>query len=242
MPTQAQIQKTILSAKLKSANLTNANLTMLAGGTSSVKWGYIKRIRYFTKAVVRQYNLLDYSSANFLLVYDCLVNLIGLDTTTNTIDPNYNNPNIIINVSFTMPPPVEITYGSMTLSGTRYDNPLWKGLNPFMVVDNTTWLENGVDYSLLSTGGFILSPTGNVPAIYAGQAIRALNYQPMFAGTVYTDTDDVIDDVTVTTYAAMIALGTPINTLRVRVLADENVGGTNTRYVKYSDGTISFDN
>jgi len=99
MPNQAQVLQTILSAQLIAANKTNANGSTLSGGGLKVSWSFIDRIHVFTQAVLRQYNLGDYVSPEFLTVYDCLVNMVGLDTTVNTIDPNFQNPEFIIGVT-----------------------------------------------------------------------------------------------------------------------------------------------
>lgn len=99
MPSQAEVLQTILSAQLIAANKTNTNGNILAGGGLTVNWSFIDRIHVFTQAVLRQYNLGDYVSPEFLTVYDCLVNMIGLDTTVNTIDPNFQNPEFVIGVT-----------------------------------------------------------------------------------------------------------------------------------------------
>lgn len=106
MPNANQVQQSILSAQLKLANLINANTTALMGGILSVEWGYIKRFNRVTKAVLRQYNLSDFTSVNFTIAYDCLLNLIGFDTTVNTIDPNFQNPAFSIGITIPFTPTI----------------------------------------------------------------------------------------------------------------------------------------
>jgi len=187
MPTQAQVQQSILSAQLIAANKTEANRIALVGGSLSAQWGYIYRIQRFINAVLRQYNLGDYSSANFLIAYDCLLNLIGIDTTVNTIDPNFQNPAFDIGyinpASYAAPldvPFASFDAASQSIDGGRtiYYNANWKGLNPQLALTSPsmTALYYGVDYILISTGGIQLLPGGNLPEIYTGQIIRSTGY------------------------------------------------------------------
>src|SRR6185312_2891531 len=54
----------------------------------------------------------------------------------------------------------------------------WVGWNPMLSVDNMPYLIVDEDYVVLSTGGFELLPTGNLPFIYDGQIMRAVGYEP----------------------------------------------------------------
>lgn len=122
----------------------------------------------------------DYYSDETQALYNSLLGLIGVKCMDGiTINPNAQPPSgiVIVVEAPTLPPVTIITYGDMTLSGTRYDNPLWAGFIPFMQLGVTTFLQDGVDFVTLPTGGFILSPTGNVPAIYEGQIIQVYNYE-----------------------------------------------------------------
>jgi hypothetical protein len=98
MPTQTQVQQIILSAEWKRANLIFNRYTALTAGFKTYYENEIRRYRYLIAAVTRQYQLGDYTSTNFQIVYDCLSTLVGIDTSVNTIDPNYKGPNTIINV------------------------------------------------------------------------------------------------------------------------------------------------
>jgi hypothetical protein len=146
MPTQQSVQQTILSAQLLAANKTEANWVTLAGGGLTVKWGYVERITRLTTAVLRQYNLGDYVSANFTTVYDCLVSLVGLDTTVNTIDPNFQNPAFIIGIQTPFAPVILNKTDSQLIDaggGNWYlpfldnsGNPITNGSVPVFVTDN----------------------------------------------------------------------------------------------------------
>lgn len=175
MPTLNQIQGVILTAQLKMANMIEANRTQLAVGNNLVSWANIKRYNRNIQALSYQLNRPDYYSSTTIALYDCLSDLIG-STGATSLDPSYQAPHQTVIVEQQLPPPVVIGYGDMTLSGTRYDNPLWQGFNPFLIVDNATWLTLNIDYTLVTSGGFILSPGGNVPQIYDGQQIRAVTY------------------------------------------------------------------
>jgi len=134
MPTQSEIQQTILSAQLIAANKTEANRITLAGGALSAKWGFIRRITRLCIAVLRQYNLQDYTSTNFLIVYDKLVTAIGVDTTVNTIDPNFQNPAFTIGITTPFAPIDIVRSGNQLLDaggGNWYLPFLDDNGNPF---------------------------------------------------------------------------------------------------------------
>lgn len=92
MPTQQQIQNTILTAQLKLADIVLGNSQAEAGGNTQVNWWQAQRFSLNIKALQRQYNLGDYTSAGVQSVYKCVNVLIGFDSTLNEIDPNYQPP------------------------------------------------------------------------------------------------------------------------------------------------------
>lgn len=98
MPTEAQVQNIILSAKARKTTLLQQNIEAFMAGFFGESWYSIKVLNLYTKAVQRQYNMGDYISANFLVVYDCLCKLLGPNVNGATIDPNFQNPNTTINI------------------------------------------------------------------------------------------------------------------------------------------------
>jgi len=100
MPTPTQVQQSILSAQLAQANLVYANNLSMAAGFKPSHHFTIKRFRWLIAACLRQYNLGDLSSQNFLTVYGCLCSLTGQDS-ANPIDPNYQGPNFNIGIAVT---------------------------------------------------------------------------------------------------------------------------------------------
>jgi len=186
MATQQQVLNTLLAATLKAANLTNNNLVKLTGGALSVKWKSINQLQRGINAVQRQYNLQDYSSPQFTTAYDCLLNFVGIDT-GGSINPNAQIPGV--NITTTNPvaylSPIDIPWAAFStdnspdsgVSRNTYYNTAWAGVNPFMQDQTTTLLYLNVDYTLIPTGGFILSGSGNLPYIYDGQSLRAYAYQ-----------------------------------------------------------------
>jgi hypothetical protein len=188
MPTQEQIQDKLFSARQQMATLVLANANKEAGGCNNVNW--FSSWRYFLtiNAVQNQYNLGDFTSKYFIKKYNCLCDLVGLDTETNTIDPNFqmNNGIISVVVPVMTPPPIEVTWDVMSTDNSpdggvtrnTYYNSAWKGFNPFMVLTSPqlTGLVFGTDYILVPSGGFILSDTGNLPGIVEGQFLTVFSY------------------------------------------------------------------
>jgi len=99
MPTLTQIQQTILSAQYLQATLSDANRAQLSVGNCLANWWQIKQINRNTVALGFQVNRGDYISSTTLMLYDCLNSTIGLDPTNNNIDPNFQNPNITLDVT-----------------------------------------------------------------------------------------------------------------------------------------------
>jgi hypothetical protein len=101
MPTQQTYQQAILSAQLIMANLLTVNLNKVKIGDGDVSYSRIRNFDYNINALTYQLNRPDYTSATTLTIYDRLCSLIGVDTTANTIDPNYQAPNTTLIVTGT---------------------------------------------------------------------------------------------------------------------------------------------
>lgn len=192
MPTQLQIQNTILSAGLLMANLVEKNRLLLVGGTpkGNIDWKAAQWFYLNINALQRQYNAKDYTSAATLSVYDCLQSKIGFNPGLNNIDPNYQFSGGVIllpNPSTVIPPRVLQWSDFSTdnspdggITRNTYYNSTWKGANPFMALTSPmlTGLKLGTDYSILPGGGFRLMLAGNLPGIFNGQLITVYSYAP----------------------------------------------------------------
>lgn len=95
MATPTQILNTILTAKLKTANLTDVNILALQGGAFKVNWGLIRQGTRGINAVSRQYALGDYSSPQFLIAYSCLCDFVGTYA-GGDIDPNAQGGGVVV--------------------------------------------------------------------------------------------------------------------------------------------------
>lgn len=185
MPTLQQVQDTILSAQLEMANLIESDRLRMVTGCNPKDKGQINRFYYNILSLIYQaYNREDLTSAKTLAFYDCLNTLIGIDTTVNTLDPNFQSDDItieIINPAAYLSP-MDINWSQFSADGevdggrNTYRNTALAGINPFMQDAVTTLLTLGVDYTLIPSGGFVLSQTGNLPYIYEGSFLRAYNY------------------------------------------------------------------
>ena len=98
MPTANDIQNTILTASLLMANDCIDNLAQLNVGNSEVYWASIRRLNRNITALQYQHDTEQYTSSQTVMLYNCLNSLIGFDTTVNNIDPNFQNPAIIIEI------------------------------------------------------------------------------------------------------------------------------------------------
>lgn len=97
MPTLQQFQNVILSAELQMANLIEADRLKFVIGKTPTDAKEIDRYNNNILALSHQvYGRVDYTSLTTLSLYDCLNNLVGVDTSTATLDPNYQAPNTTI--------------------------------------------------------------------------------------------------------------------------------------------------
>lgn len=186
MPTQSQIQNTLLQSQLAAANIILDNTLAEIGGNSNINW--LSAVRFYINifSLEKQFLSGDYTSNGTISIYDCLNNLLGLDNSMITIDPNYQPPSgQIIKVNINLPPITILwsdfsTIGSPDAGVTRinYFNPDWIGVNPFMALTSPglTGLELNTDYVLIPTGGFTLLLSGNLPGIFDGEIITVYNY------------------------------------------------------------------
>ncbi len=87
----------ILTAQLKLANITLANITALQGGALSVNWDTAIKGNRGILAVQNRYLLGDTSSVAFRIAYACLTSFVG-QYAGGAIDPNAQNPGTVISV------------------------------------------------------------------------------------------------------------------------------------------------
>jgi len=191
MPTSTQIQNTLLSAQYKNAiamqndyNLINMGDTPRNSALNNFIWLTIDGLQY-------QFNLGNYNTATTISLYDKLNQYIGFDTTVNSLDPNAQIPNTvieIINPAGYITPIPSISWSAFdpltqNADGNRYIyyNSNWAGYNPVLslISPAETALTLGVDYTLIPTGGITLlnDLSGNgTPGIANGQYLRATGY------------------------------------------------------------------
>lgn len=120
-------------------------------------------------------------------LYNKLSGILGGYNQAFTYDPNVYVPGTTIVVEAPTSP-YEIMFGyddfiDNGLDGRiRYDNPDWAGWLPLIEIGGVA-LNFGIpgvadDYYPLSSGGFVLLPTGNIPAFYDLQVARTVGYEP----------------------------------------------------------------
>ena len=179
MITPQQIQDTILLAQAYTLDLIEDIYVSQKRGCMDCKDASevfrIDNLIYSLEGILQR-NLIDDKTAK---IYLCLQTAIANYSGVATIDPNavVDGVTIIIEEGGgdNRPDPLLIEWSDLVSTGgdgrVRYDNPLWAGWVPFLEVDNSPWLTEGVDFINLTTGGFILTNP-----IYDGQVIRAVNY------------------------------------------------------------------
>ncbi len=126
--TSSQIQATILNGQVVLANLMEKNRLQLAVGNYFVKWDLPRQFNRTITALTYCYNYGDYTSITCTFLYDCLNQLIGIPPNA-TIDPNFQNSGITINVNNSVVG-TNIVYGKIPFTTTgpfvlsNYNNTL----------------------------------------------------------------------------------------------------------------------
>lgn len=192
MPSQTAIQDTLLSAAYKNALAVQANYNFVLIGGQPKNEPQINYIWLNIDGLQYQFNLGNYNTETTITLYDRLNQYIGFDTNVNSLDPNAQIPGteiIIVNPAGYISPVDPINWSDFDPTtenpdGNRliYYNSSWKGFNPVLSLTSPgeTALRLGIDYILLSVGGFQLlndlSGAGS-PGIADGQTLRSTSYQ-----------------------------------------------------------------
>jgi len=195
MPSQQEIQDVILSAQYKEAILVQKNYDLVNSGNPQQNYPLINYLRLNITGLSFQLNRPDYTSSTTLTIYDRLQNIIGFDTTINSLDPDAQIPGTVIEIvnpaGYTAP--IDFGWADFSTDGSpdggqtrvQYLNANWAGLNPFMELISPagTALVLGLDYSILSAGGIMILDTsivlpgiGSGAGIVDGQTLRAYSY------------------------------------------------------------------
>lgn len=97
MPNQSNIQQTILNGKYSLAILVNNNLTLVSNGGLAIKECFIDFYNLTLQALINQYAIGDYISSTTTTLYDRINSFVGIPYGA-VVDPNFQNPGIIIDV------------------------------------------------------------------------------------------------------------------------------------------------
>jgi hypothetical protein len=185
-----------------------------------------------------QVSIGDYGTQTEKL-YACLLSAVAnYSGASITVDPNAQIPNTIIDVTIVgndSPYELQFGYDDFIDSGVdarvRYENPYWVNWLPILEVDNVVLhfgLEDeGIpnDYFPLATGGFVLLPNGNMPAIYAGQTLTTVGYRPY---TVFV-TPPII---TVQPQSQAVTIGQPLSL---------NFTGSNYYFIQWQKDNVDIE-
>lgn len=95
MPSQADIQNTILNASYKIAQLTLVNYNLIQSGGLAVREDFINYFSLNLAGMTYQYNNALYISPTSVTIYNRLNYMIGIPQDA-TVDPNFVNPTTTI--------------------------------------------------------------------------------------------------------------------------------------------------
>jgi hypothetical protein len=98
MPTETDIERTILNGSYALGTLTSNNYNLINRGALPVRENFIQFFRLNLQALEDQYELGDYTSSNTVTIYDRINSFIGIPANA-TLDPNFQNPGIVYNVT-----------------------------------------------------------------------------------------------------------------------------------------------
>lgn len=98
MITTQTVGNTLLAAELKVANMVLANIVSLQGGSLSVNWKPSIKATRGINVIGNKLSIGDISSASFQTAYACLTGFVGTFA-GGAIDPNAQNPGVVIDVT-----------------------------------------------------------------------------------------------------------------------------------------------
>jgi len=98
MPSSTNVQQTILNGSYALEQLTNNNYTLVNSGDLPVRVDYIQWFRLNVQALTDLYSIGDYVSSTLVTIYDRVNQFVGIPYGA-TVDPNFQNPSIIIDVT-----------------------------------------------------------------------------------------------------------------------------------------------
>jgi len=174
MPTQSQVQETILTAQLKCADISNTNRVNSMSGVGRVSWALVRFIGLFISAVSNQYEIGDFSSVGFLSCYDSLCKLVG-SYGSGIIDPNAHGSGFIIDV--TVPPSiiapvVQISFTNVTGLTINWQTDIPTGYTQTYAQILGNYFPNPV---VGFNDGSEYGSAGNAPAVtYSGSIIQTV--------------------------------------------------------------------
>lgn len=187
MLTPDQISTALTNANYARALNVNKDLVLMYGACQPKSWAKNMCFNAIIAGLQYQSNRQDYTSDLTLSLYKKVLSLTGFVGTVPGYDPNAQSSNITIIVQN---PAGYLAWDDIyweNLSPTDgidgnggrsvYYQPLWVGVNPELQTTGVVMLSYPTDYSLVPSGGFSLSPTGNLPYIYEGSFIRASNFK-----------------------------------------------------------------
>ncbi len=147
--TQAEVQATLLSANYTMANLINANLLQMQKGNGLVSWATIRQYNRNIAGLAYCFEGGDYTSTQCTTLYNCLNGLIGINTSTATIDPNFVNPGIIIDVNNPFAPLLLVRNQGNLIDA---DPPNGNWYLPFLYDNSSPIVNGGVPVSVIVNG------------------------------------------------------------------------------------------
>lgn len=173
MPTQSLVQQTILNAEYSIATLTNNNYKLVSSGNIAIRQNFIQWYRLNIQALLDLFNIGDYTSAAATTIYDRLNGFVGVPAGA-TIDPNFQNQGIVINVT-------ENPLGTLILTKNQsnliLDVTAGQYYLPYLNNDGSSITTGQIPYSVMINGetiGFtynVLAPDGvtvyTPPRIYS---------------------------------------------------------------------------
>lgn len=112
MPTQANVQQTILNGSYSLMKLVDNNLNLVMSGAEAIREGFIQWFQLNLQALTDQYNVSDYTSTTTVTLYDRINKFVGIPYGA-TIDPNFQNPGTVIDVVSPIPQPLTFTEANL---------------------------------------------------------------------------------------------------------------------------------
>lgn len=127
-------------------------------------WSWVVCLSHKLQGLVFSLLISDFDSVDGINSYNAVLQLVQGQYGIPTTDPNAQTGGTVITITTggstqPNPPATEVLYSdtNWNVGHTVYTNTSWAGFNPQIYINGQRFLQTGIEFTTLSTGGFTLA-------------------------------------------------------------------------------------